>query len=492
MATLGRVRCPQCGALLRRDRPAGARCDPCERVGSEPHGTLPADFYDQGPIVAMLAAYDFGPFLRQVRRLTRWSQQTLGGVIGLEQSQISAIERGESRLRNVEHVAGLARALAIPPARLNFPDIRATVGEQADAGRKDVSWVDRRDFGQHVAALLLGAAGAAGLDLNRLAALLPQAAPTGTRHLGAGDVAALEDATTALRQLHQVYGGGVSQAAAVAQLRSTLPLLEAAGPAEVRARLLVAAGHLAMEAGWMSHDIHQHDAARRLWLMGLELARETTDPRGADLTVAILLDLAAQDLGLHRPKQARHLVQIARTTAKNHRYPISAPTISFLAQNLARTHAALGDTAACERALGEMQERFGVADPADRIPWAPAQYAAALPGWQGCTHYELALTSRDPRTARQAVVSLQRVVDTLPTGHNRTLAFNLTRLAGANALAGDADAAVTVGHQAADAVSALSSRRAHDHIRTLHTVLEPMHTNPGVTELRDRLTTLAA
>lgn len=125
---------------------------------------LPVDFYDRESIVAMLATYDFGPFFLTVRELTCWTQQTLGGVVGLEQSHISAIERGESQLRNIELIVGVARGLAIPSARLNFSDSGATVGTAESAVRKDVSWVDRRDFGQHIATLVLGMAGAAGLD----------------------------------------------------------------------------------------------------------------------------------------------------------------------------------------------------------------------------------------------------------------------------------------------------------------------------------------
>jgi len=58
-------------------------------VGPDPRSRLPADFFDQEPIVAMLAGYEFGPFFLTVRGLAHWTQQTFGGVIGLEQSEIS-------------------------------------------------------------------------------------------------------------------------------------------------------------------------------------------------------------------------------------------------------------------------------------------------------------------------------------------------------------------------------------------------------------------
>lgn len=71
--------------------------------------------------------------------------------------------------------------------------------------------------------------------------------------------------------------------------------------------------------------------------------------------------------------------------------------------------------------------------------------------------------------------------------HGRYRAELLRVLASAHALAGDADTAVTLGHQAIDAITALHSPRAYQALRRLHTVLEPMRTSPGVAELRDRL-----
>ncbi len=51
---------------------------------------------------------------------------------------------------------------------------------------------------------------------------------------------------------------------------------------------------------------------------------------------------------------------------------------------------------------------------------------------------------------------------------------------------------MSVGHQAADAGTGLSSQRVHIGLRKLHSVLEPMHPSPGVAELRERLAATAA
>lgn len=52
---------------------------------------------------------------------------------------------------------------------------------------------------------------------------------------------------------------------------------------------------------------------------------------------------------------------------------------------------------------------------------------------------------------------LGQAVDGFDTSYARTRALYLSRLAEAHALAGDIDTAVSVGHHAVDAVTALSS-----------------------------------
>ncbi|MGH3908832.1 MAG: helix-turn-helix domain-containing protein [Pseudonocardiaceae bacterium] len=91
-----------------RPVPAGA---PGSAPGSALGGVCLAVL--EGP----LAGYDFGWLFRQVRAQTGWSQQTLGGVVDLTQAQVSAIERGATRLIHVRLVAEVAHGLRIPRRR---------------------------------------------------------------------------------------------------------------------------------------------------------------------------------------------------------------------------------------------------------------------------------------------------------------------------------------------------------------------------------------
>ncbi len=487
-----RDRCARCDAELRRARPRGtALCDPCRRAGPDPRRDLPPGFYFQDPIVAALAGYDFGTVFRTIRAHTGWSQQTLASLVGLDQSRISGIERGAHRLRDVALVAQVAQGLRIPAVLLGFGDPGTTLGQAGGRSRKLVRWVDRRDFFEHVAGLVVGVSAVAGLDIDRLMALLPHAEPTGTRHLGVADVEAIEQATATFRRQDFATGAGPVRDVAVAQLRATLPLLGAQMTPEVRPRLYLATARLATMAGWMSFEVSQHDAARRLWMIALDVARNAGHPLGTDQTVFVLYDIALQAVHLGRPTEALRLVHLGHAAAAGSP-SVSAATSCCLTSIQARAYAAQGDAAACDRALGQATEHFSSVDPATTPPWVAHVGDADISGKQGVAHYTLALPGRDPRAAARAVPLLRHAVDHLGPDYARVRAQCLPDLAGAHAIAGDTGTAVTIGHQAVDAVTAVSSPRTYDRLQVLNTALEPLHTSAGVAELRGRLATTTA
>jgi hypothetical protein len=94
-------------------------------------------------------------------------------------------------------------------------------------------------------------------------------------------VQAIEAATTKFKCQDFAQGSGMAWDTAVARLRVTLPLLGAQMAPEVRPRLYLAIAHLALQVGYMSFDVNHHDDARRLWMIGLDIARHTEDPAAA-------------------------------------------------------------------------------------------------------------------------------------------------------------------------------------------------------------------
>lgn len=485
--------CTACGAQLRRGKASGTRCDPCARKGIDLAALLPAGWFGACPQMRdALAGYDFGTAFRMIRAETGLSQQKLGELIGFEQRRVSEIERGLRNLRDVRLVAQVTTRLGIPPVMLGFGTPATVEHAGAIFGQKDVSWMDRRDFVGHVAAAALGVTASAGLDVDRLLGLLPHDEPAGTRRVGHADVDVIEGATEAYQSQDFATGGALARGAAVSQLRAALPLLNAQMPDEVRQRMHVATGHLALIAGWISFEANDHDAARRLWMVGLDVTRETDDPLGADLAAYTLSDLALQAVHLGRPDEALRIVRIGEATAASP-HPVTPQTRLVLSAQQAWAYGSQNNPTECDRALGQVTDHFdhfAAIDPATAPAWvAWLDAAGPAPHYQGRAYYDLARSGGGRHAAELAVPVLRHSVDHFGPSYGRLRAASLSDLAGAHALAGDIDTAVAVGHEAVDAIVAVHSPRTRGQLRSLSEVLEPMNASPGVAELRERLVT---
>jgi len=479
MTARGRC-CCLCGGLLRVGQ-LNTMCGPCARAAGF-RRPIPADFYDRGDLRRALAGYDFGPVFIAVRAETGLSQLQLASLLGLSQSRISAVERGERRLIHVKLVARLVTVLGIPVRLLGFPTDSA--GRVAG---KEVSWVYRRDFITLVTATALGSS--LHPELARLGALLPDSDPPVTRpRIGAADVDAIEAITDGFRRSANAYGGGWGRDAAGAQLQQVRRLENATCSPEVRTRLLVATADLAGTAGWTAYDVEQHDSARRLWTFALDTARRAEDdPRSTDLAVKALWNMAHQALHLNRPREALQLVQLASATAANRRHPVGVVTQGCVSAVLAMCRAALGEVEPYRRAMGEALEQYASADRATAPPWARFVTNADIFGQQGYALYLLSLST--PEFAPAAVELLASAAHEHDAAYEQSRALILPPLAVAYFRAGDLDAAVATGYQAVSALSELSSTRGYVRLRVMDTVANPFSRKPEVAELREHVRT---
>ena len=141
--------------------------------------------------------------------------------------------------------------------------------------------------------------------------------------------------------------------------------------------------------------------------------------------------------------------------------------------------------------LHQAIEHFSAIDPVTARHGASTSVKLAF-RQTGCRPLRAGLTGRDSRAAERAVPLLRHAVDHFGPDYARPRALYLPDLAGAHAIAGDTDTAVTVGYQSVDAVTAVQSLRAYDRLRVLNTALEPLHASAGVAELRGRLAAPAA
>jgi transcriptional regulator with XRE-family HTH domain len=460
---------------------ADTPCDPCARAAcSYGQCPVPDGFYETPELRTALAKYDFGLVFRSVRLAGALSQEELGLLVGLSQPRVSAVECGTHRLRDVAVIARVARSLGIPARLLGFDSATASNVNRDE----EVNWVDRRDFFNTVTAIALGVG--AFPELERLEALLPttgdQPAPV---RIGAADVAAIEQTTAAFRLSDNQYGGGLSRAAAVAQLEYALTLQDADCSEQVRADLLIAIADLAKTAAWMTYDIEQHDAARRLWMIALDTARQANHPRSTDLSAHLMQDMANQALHLGRPDEAFRLVQLGAAMATSRAYPVNAITRSYIATKMAWCRAALGEAEPCHHALDQAQQTYADADPAAAPPWAVHIDPTAIAAQHG--HALFLLSQTDPGYAPAAIEHLRSAVDGYGHGRDRSRALQLPGLAGSYFRAGDLDAAVAVGHEAVTMIGTLSSKRVCARLRILANIAEPHRHRPDVAELRERI-----
>jgi len=454
-------------------------CGPCARAAGF-RRPIPADFYDRSNLRRALAGYDFGPVFIAVRAETGLSQLQLASLLGLSQSRVSAVERGERRLIHVKLVARLVTVLGIPVRLLGFPADSA-----GSVAGKEVSWVYRRDFITLVTAATVGS----GLhpELARLGALLLDDAEPVTRpRIGAADVDAIEAITDGFRHSEYAHGGGLCRVAAVAQLQQVRRLADAICSPEVRDRLLVATAELAHVAGSLAYDMEQHDSARRLWTFALDTTRRAEDhPRSTDLAVEVLLDIVHQARHLNRPREALQLVQLASATAASRTHPVGALTQGCISASLGVCRAALGEVEPCRRAMGEALERYAGADPAMGPPWMQYVTDAEISAQQGYALYLLSLS--DAEFAPAAVERLLSAVQGHGVAYAGAVGLILPPLASAYFRAGDLDAAVAAGYQAVSALSELSLTRGYVRLRVMDTVAAPFSSKPEVAELREHV-----
>ncbi|MGH3997731.1 MAG: hypothetical protein ACRDTJ_09750, partial [Pseudonocardiaceae bacterium] len=293
----------------------------------------------------------------------------------------------------------------------------------------------------------------------------------------------------ALRRCDFAHGGGLARAAAIAQLRSVLRLREAAATPAIRIRLDIAAADLAMLTAWCSYDVEQHDQARRLWTVALELSRRTDHPHAADLAVAVLLDMAHQSLHLGCPDDALRLVGFGLAVENNFPAAVSDATRSHLASVQSWSYAVLGDTTAYQRAVGRAEQHFAAVDPRTASPWTAFIDTAEFTAQQGHAYYLLSATV--PDAAARAVSLLTEATSAYGSDYARSRAVNLAGLAGSHARADDVDTAVRIGRQALEEISRISSRRAYQRLRMLDDCLA-VHQTADVAQLRHDIHTACA
>lgn len=264
-----------------------------------------ADLWDFEKGRGALAESDLAAVIRHFWKYTGASQTAVGSLVGLAQSDISAIERGVRQVRSVDVLTRIADGIAIPlsllglvseaggddpPARRNSPVPPMTVAKVAGAELEDD--VRRREL--MAAALGLGAGLIAGAGSDAAAAEPAAENPAAAMERALfepvpGRPTSLRDLTGGLTTARQMFSG-----ARYADLGRALPALiataeatreAAAGRVRERAQAGVARAYvLATELAVKQHSEAAWATADRALLA----ARASGDPRALSDAARVL------------------------------------------------------------------------------------------------------------------------------------------------------------------------------------------------------------
>jgi len=454
---------------------------------------MPSAFFDSQPMRNALEQHDFGIIFQAIQEQTGLSQLRLAELIGLTQSRVSAVIRGERTITGLSVATRISTAFGIPAQHLGF------FTEPSSLAPEEVSWVDRRDFITVATVAALGSGLHAELD--RLGGLLPRSLkPVTRKRIGVKDVEAIENVTAGYRRWDLEHGSGLCRDAALVQLHEVLTYEHAECSEGLRPRLWVATAELASMTGWLAYDIEDHDAARRLWTYALWAAYQGQDhPRSTDLSVSVLLDMAHQALHLWRPawepsdadarrwqqqrlEEALRCAQTAAATASTRRHPATQLTAGYTAAVTAWCFAARGDALAMERAIGQSEDLYAEADLRNMPPWASFVTEAEIRGQKGHSAYLLSTSNRE--FAPRAVDLLTVAVDGHVQEHARSRAINLPPLAGAYLQAGEYDTAAEYCTQAIREMNGLTSQRCYTRLRDLDRIAAQYDRSSTVSAMR--------
>ncbi|GAB3160929.1 hypothetical protein GCM10027290_67470 [Micromonospora sonneratiae] len=287
-----------------------------------------------------------------------------------------------------------------------------------------------------------------------------------------------EQRLPALRGMDASLGGGSVRALVDAELRLVTDLLHQGSYSETAGnRLLTIAAELGRIAGWASFDAGFHAAAERYWVAALHAAHSASDhAAGAN----ILKCMSLQRVDTERPTEALRLAETARAGAENAPARVRAMIIT----RLARTHAVLGESVACERQLAEADREMSRADEEPSPAWANyfdhAEYCA-----QVAACYLLLRRYRTSDHWLQQTLALQ------PAERSRDRVTYLIWRAGSVLGFGDIDHACALVAEAAPDVAATKSVRNHRRLLDIHGRLM-VHRHPAVQALDERVRILLA
>jgi len=401
-------------------------------------------------------------------------ERATGRRCGIDADYVSKVERGEISWPGAAYRSAFRTVLgAASDADLGFscPRSRETtliVASSIVTG--EPSWAEDamidQDLIRYASAAGLGALSAHLPDLLR-GALRRTAVPA---RIDEYHVEQLNEVVEFFMRSDVLLGGGMSRNAAAGQLEWCCDVLAKSTMSDVVRRVWQSStARLADVAGFMSFDCGDQLAARRFFLVALQLAAEAGD---VQQRVHTLTSTARQAVELDRNNLCVDLMRLAH--GENRRLSPVARAVLINVEAFALGRQA--DGAAVERATGQADELFGqrAAEPDDPT-WAWYHNNKALmTGDGGRALFYAAMRAGDARIATMAEHRLQASYDLQPAEAARSRSFVLIHIACLVLRFDDPHRGLDLAEQALNEAAPLRSQRIADDIRMLAKTAAPL------------------
>lgn len=304
--------------------------------------------------------------------------------------------------------------------------------------------------------------------------------PVPTR-VGWSEVEHVRATTRAVALSENLFGGGLSCEAAIAQLQWAGKLLDASAAEEVRRATYEAVGNLASVVAFSAFDIAAFEAADQCFHFALWCAEQGGS---WPLRANTLAEMSRKAVYLGNIDEGLTLLEFAQVRADR----LSATARAMLATLRARLLALTERYDEARAEIDQADAHFAERNPATDPPWL-CYYDEAE--HQGSTGRALIPLARTTGQLDLAVPRLEAAIRLHEARYPRSRTFSRTRLASLLMVTGGAQDALPIARQAVADAGPLRSTRLIRELQNLAKVAEPYARSGDVQELRHDIAALS-
>ncbi|MGW5191968.1 helix-turn-helix domain-containing protein [Kribbella sp. NPDC004138] len=449
-AKMASGRCASCGAVLARDNTASL-CSPCRRVrqaAAPAPPEMPAEFWQSPEIHEAASRRDMGALLYAYRSHPTHGhrplpQTVVSNWLGITQSQLSRLESGRNRVRELDKLEHYARVLGIPADVLWF-DMPSGTPERLPRANASASLPSDLRLPAHLVSAGPSVADSLLLTLQQYAATDNLAGSRSLVPVVPHQVKFIEDLVGNSR------GHGQTQ-------------------------LLYVAARFAEFAGWVNQDAGDLREAMRWSNIALDYAQEAED---SHLTSYIQMRKSSIASDANKPNLALGFAKEALQNGS----ALSPQVRAVAYRQAAQAYAISGDATGCARMLQQAYELANqpVEDENDIARYCTPSYI----------EMEAANCWVELEKPNEAIKTLHQGLKVWQPEFRRDLGLCLSRLAVAYAISEEPDNAVAVAQQSLSIAANTRSQRIVGQLARVPGLLTTIGAGDQAKQLQRQLATL--